>query len=118
MMAKWTGKLTRIQAIRLIDSATDRDDPFWEGIVEDFYDEATDTMPSICDVFAALGVSEVEYREASGADGEIDWPAFACEDFEHTAELLRSPNDAIVRAAASNNLNIILAALDAMAGKK
>jgi hypothetical protein len=66
-------KLTRLQAIKLLDDATDRDDPFWENIVEDFYDEETDTMPSIQDVFAALGVTEAEYKQATGADN-VKWP--------------------------------------------
>lgn len=68
-------KLTRIQAIKIIDDATDKDDPYWEQLVEDHYDEESDTMPSIMDVLAALGVTEAEYREASKADGKIDWPA-------------------------------------------
>lgn len=72
---EWTGTLTKTQAITILDRATDQDDPFWEHIVGDFYDEESDTMPSIFHVFAALGVTEQEYREASGADGEIDWPA-------------------------------------------
>lgn len=38
--------------------------------------------------------------------------SFTAEEFRHTAECLRSENDAIVKAVASNNLNIILAALD------
>ena len=33
-------------------------------------------------------------------------------DYEHTAKLLRSDNDATVRATLSNNINIIIAALD------
>lgn len=75
-MDAWKGKLTRIQAIRILDDATDKDDPFWEGVVQDFYDERADTLPSIMDVFAALGVTEAEYREASGADN-VDWPNVA-----------------------------------------
>ena len=73
MMRAWAGKLTRVLAIKIIDRVTDQDDPYWEGIVEDHYDEATDTMPSIMDVFAALGVTEAEYRQASGADN-VTWP--------------------------------------------
>jgi hypothetical protein len=70
---EWKGKLSRIQAIEILDRATDQDDQFWEHIVEDFYDEATDTMPTIMNVLSALGVSEEEYKEASGADN-IKWP--------------------------------------------
>lgn len=71
---RWPGKLLRIDAIRLIDRATDNDDPYWEHITADHYDERTDTMPTIFDVLAALGVTEAEYRDATGADGQIDWP--------------------------------------------
>lgn len=67
-------KLTRIDAIKIIDRATDKDDPYWEQVVEDWYDEEADDMPSIYHVLAALGVTETEYREASKADGKIDWP--------------------------------------------
>lgn len=67
-------KLSRIDAIKILDRATDRDDPFWEQVTEDWYDEKADDIPSIMDVFFALGVTEAEYREASGADGKIDWP--------------------------------------------
>lgn len=67
-------RLSRIDAIKIIDSATDKDDPYWGQLVEDHYDEKTDTMPSIMDVLAALGVTESEYRQASGADGALDWP--------------------------------------------
>jgi len=72
-MSAWIGKLTRVQAIRILDSATDKDDPFWENIVQDFYNEKDDAMPTIMDVLATLGVSEAEYREASGADCVV-WP--------------------------------------------
>lgn len=72
-MDAWKGKLTRVQAIGILDRCTDKDDPFWEGVVQDFYDEKSDTMPSIMDVFVALGVTEAEYKEASGADN-VDWP--------------------------------------------
>lgn len=71
---KWSGKLTRKQAIALIDKITDQDDPYWGDIVEEYYDEETDTMPSVYHVFAALGVTEEEYREVSGADN-LNWPA-------------------------------------------
>lgn len=72
-MSEWQGSLTKIQAIKLIERATDHPDPFWEYLVEDFYDEASDTMPSIFHVFAALGVTEEEYKQATGAEN-ISWP--------------------------------------------
>jgi len=73
-MDDWKGTLTKKQAIRLIDEVTAQDDPYWENVVENYYDEETDTMPSICHVFAALGVTEAEYRDATGVDGDINWP--------------------------------------------
>jgi hypothetical protein len=57
--------LTRKQAISLILQITDRDDPFWENLVDEYYDEETDSMPFLDDVLMALGVSEKEIREAS-----------------------------------------------------
>jgi hypothetical protein len=72
-MKPWTGQLSRIEAIKVLDRATDHDDPYWDGVVEDHYDELSDTMPSIMDVFAALGVTKAEYEKATGADN-VDWP--------------------------------------------
>lgn len=70
----WAGKLTRIEAVRILDRATDQDDPFWEHIVGDHYDEKEDNIPTIMDVLSALGVTKEEYVEASGADN-VTWPA-------------------------------------------
>lgn len=67
-------KIRRIDAIKIIDRATDRDDPFWEHVTAPWYDEKKDDLPSIYDVFIALGVTEAEYRKATGADGQINWP--------------------------------------------
>lgn len=61
----WDGTLTRIEAIKILDRATDKDGPHWEFVVQDWYDESADNMPSIMDVFAALGVTEAEFREAT-----------------------------------------------------
>lgn len=72
-MKEWNGKLNRIQAIKILDSVTDQDDPYWENIVGDHYDEESDTLPSIYHVFAALGVTEQEYKAATGADN-VNWP--------------------------------------------
>ena len=69
----WHGSLTREQAIKIIDNATDKDDPFWEYLVEEFYDEESDSMPSIYHVFHALGVTEEEYKAATGAEN-VSWP--------------------------------------------
>ena len=73
-MGEWKGTITRAQAIKILDSATDRDDPFWDWLVEDFYNEDDDTMPSIYHVFAALGITEQEYKEATGAQN-TNWPS-------------------------------------------
>lgn len=72
-MDDWKGKLTREQAIKILSAATDNDDPYWENLVEEFYNEDDDTMPSIYHVFAALGVTEQEYKEATGAEN-TNWP--------------------------------------------
>lgn len=64
-MKTWSKKLTRTQAIALIERATCRDDPFWENVVQNYYEEESDTMPTIFDVMEALGVTEQEYREAT-----------------------------------------------------
>lgn len=74
-MDSWPGNLSRRDAIKIIDDATDKDDPYWEYVVEDHYDEQTDTMPSIYHVFAALGITESEYREATETQkANIPWP--------------------------------------------
>lgn len=76
-MNDWPGRLTRLQAIELIDRATDNDDPYWDCVVEDFYDEESDTWPSIYEVFAALGITESEYREATNSqEANINWPSY------------------------------------------
>lgn len=75
IMSEWKGSLSKIDAIKIIEGATDKDDPYWSDLVEDFYDEDTDTMPSIYHVYDALGVTELEYRESTGADGTVYWPS-------------------------------------------
>jgi len=70
-MQKWKGKLTRIDAIKLLEIATRS--ALWEDVIEDFYDEETDTFPAIQHMFDALGVTEEEYKNATGAQN-IDWP--------------------------------------------
>jgi hypothetical protein len=75
-MSEWKGSITKEQAIKLIDNVTDQDDPFWSYLVEDFYDEDTDTMPTIFHVFQALGVTEQEYKTATQAEN-VKWPTLA-----------------------------------------
>ena len=71
---EWPGKLTRAQAIQLINAMTDKDDPYWSNLVDDFYDEATDTMPTIYHIFDALGVTKDDYINATG-EANTNWPA-------------------------------------------
>jgi len=61
-------KITREDAIKIIQNVTDRDDPYWDNLTEDYYDEETDTWPSLEDVFVALGVSKDEL-ESTGFYG-------------------------------------------------
>lgn len=72
---EWPGKLTRRDAIKLLDKITDHDDPYWDQIVEDFYHEETDTMPSIFHLYVALGVTKKEFLEVNpGANIDDVWP--------------------------------------------
>lgn len=70
---EWPDHLTRQQAIGLLDSIIDQEDPYWENIAEDFYHEETDTMPSVFHLFAALGITKDEYMAATGAQN-VNWP--------------------------------------------
>ena len=63
---KWPGKLTREQALKILLNVTEKDDPAWEFATDDFYDEETDTMPSIWHVMEALGFSVDEVNRANG----------------------------------------------------
>ena len=59
-------KINRLDAIRIIDRVTDRDDPYWENLTEDFYDELHDDWPTIKNVLEALGVTHEEYKKVTG----------------------------------------------------
>tara|TARA_R110002094_G_scaffold54390_7_gene65609 strand:- start:4112 stop:4663 length:552 start_codon:yes stop_codon:yes gene_type:complete len=72
-MSDWKGSLSRADAIRIFEKATDHDDPHWDYLVEDWYNEDSDTMPSMYHVLAAIGVTEDEYREIH-PDANINWP--------------------------------------------
>lgn len=72
-MSEWPGTLTRIDAIRIIENITDKDDPAWEWAVEDFYDEESDTFPTLYEVLQTLGVTEAEYKSATNAQN-TNWP--------------------------------------------
>lgn len=56
------------EAIKLLMQATERDDPSWEGLVEDWYDEDTDTMPCVWDVLRTAGFSDDEIEKAAGLE--------------------------------------------------
>lgn len=64
-------KPTRAQAIKIIERATDQGgyDDWWMDLMADLglYDEATDTAPSLFDVFEALGISKEEVNNATKA---------------------------------------------------
>ncbi len=50
--------LTREQAIEIIVRVSDQDDPYWETLMEDYYDEETDSIPTIFDVLKPLGITK------------------------------------------------------------
>jgi hypothetical protein len=62
-----------MDAIRIIENITDKDDPAWEWAVEDFYDEESDTFPTLYEVLQTLGVTEAEYKSATNAQN-TNWP--------------------------------------------
>ena len=79
-------KLTRLQAIRVFCDATSHDDPYWDNLVGDYYDEDSDTMPTMYDVLRPLGISKDEADEAMNLNNpsegfNVSVPATR-EDFE------------------------------------
>ena len=65
-MEKWPGNISREDAIKLLIKITDKDDPYWEYLTDEFYDKITDTMPTLDDVLLAVGISIKEIRIAEG----------------------------------------------------
>jgi hypothetical protein len=59
-------KITRKDALKILLSVSDEHDSTWEYATEDYYDEENDELPSIYDVFGALGVTKKELDEAEG----------------------------------------------------
>lgn len=62
-------KMTREQAIKFLDRATDvcgKSGDWWVGIADDLglYDEDTDSWPTFQDVLMALGVSKNAIKDA------------------------------------------------------
>mgnify|MGYP001141035741 CR=1 FL=1 len=67
-------KLTRKQAIKILDEVIDESDTGWEIITMDYEDdESDDPNISAYDVFLALGVSKKEYENATGNKATY-WP--------------------------------------------
>ena len=58
--------LTKEQALKILLKHHDKDDPYWEQLVDEYHDEKTDSMPSIYDVMRPLGVTEEEVNECGG----------------------------------------------------
>ena len=73
-MTNWsdTHKLTRAEAIKMLVRVTEQDDPYWENLIDEFYDEDTDLMPTLDDVLGAVGISIAEIREAEGLKGRFN----------------------------------------------
>lgn len=59
--------ITRKQAIKILDKATDKGDfdDWWVDLMDEYglYDELTDQFPNIFDVFNALGITDEEMKE-------------------------------------------------------
>jgi len=53
-------KLTRAEAVKIILRITDKDDPYWDHIVEEHYDTEKDDWPSVYDVLEPLGITKDE----------------------------------------------------------
>ena len=58
--------MSRDDAIRILMGSTEHEDPHWENLVQDWYDEDTDTIPSVWDVFRAAGFNDPEIEKAAG----------------------------------------------------
>ena len=56
-------KISKDDAIKIIQNITDKDDPYWDNVTEDYYDEKTDTWPTLEDVLIALGVTPLELEK-------------------------------------------------------
>jgi hypothetical protein len=56
--------INKQQAIKLFLDATDKDDPYWSNLTDEFYDEKNDSIITIYEVFEALGISKDEVLKA------------------------------------------------------
>ena len=61
-------EITREEALRLFFKAIDHDDPYWENLMQDFYDEESENFPSQWQVGKALGFSVEEMERACGVE--------------------------------------------------
>ena len=66
-------EVSREKAILIFDRATDKEDPSWIDMMDDFglYDEETDTWATLYDVFSALGVTRLDIESALASKEEI-----------------------------------------------
>jgi hypothetical protein len=55
--------ICRGDAIKIFFRAVDHDDPYWDGLVDEWYDEETDTEPSQWCVGRALGFTDAEMEK-------------------------------------------------------
>lgn len=70
-----TNKLSRNEAIQIIDSAINHIEDYWEDSIEIFHDMELDELPSRYDIFLALGITKKEYIEATNSNEEhVFWP--------------------------------------------
>lgn len=55
--------LTRDEAILILLRIIDKDDPYWENIVDDWYDKEEDNMPFYTNVLNAFGITDEEIKK-------------------------------------------------------
>lgn len=72
-MKDWKGELNKADGIKLVDNALNLNNDGWDYLVEDFYDEISDTMPNIYHIMISLGITKQEYEDATGCVA-TNWP--------------------------------------------
>ncbi|WP_396586431.1 hypothetical protein [Bermanella sp. R86510] len=60
--------INRQEAIKIFFKAVDHDDPYWDNLVDDHYNEENDTWPSQWDVGRVLGFTDEEMEIAEGME--------------------------------------------------
>lgn len=58
--------INRDQAIKVFFMAVDHEDPYWGNLMDDYYDEKTDSFPTQRAVGRALGFTDLEMEIADG----------------------------------------------------